>query len=158
MGFSQHLSSIGKALSKSSFVRNVTIVASGTAAAQAVTIAFSPLITRIYGAEAFGLLGVFNALVAIVAPIAALTYPIAIVLPKEDSEAKGLVKLSFLIAIAVFSFVTIAFLIGGESLLALLDSEIITPYVMLIPLSMLFSALVQIAQQWLIRKTIRFES
>ncbi len=152
MGFSQHLSSIGKALSKSSFVRNVTIVASGTAAAQAVTIAFSPLITRIYGAEAFGLLGVFNALVAIVAPIAALTYPIAIVLPKEDSEAKGLVKLSFLIAIAVFSFVTIVFLIGGESLLALLDSEIITPYVMLIPLSMLFSALVQIAQQWLIRK------
>ena len=90
---------------KKPFVRNVTIVASGTAAAQAITMAFSPLITRIYGAEAFGLLGVFNALVSVVTPIAALTYPIAIVLPQEDTEAKGLVKLSSVIAFGVFIIV-----------------------------------------------------
>ncbi len=139
-------------LLKKPFVRNVTIVASGTAAAQAITMAFSPLITRIYGAEAFGLLGVFHALVSIVTPIAALTYPIAIVLPKEDHEAKGLVKLSSLIAILVFLVVSIVLLIGGKSLLVMLDSEAISPYVMLVPLSVLFSAFVQIAQQWLIRK------
>ena len=139
---------------KKPFVRNVTIVASGTAAAQAITMAFSPLITRIYGAEAFGLLGVFNALVSVVTPIAALTYPIAIVLPQEDAEAKGLVKLSSLIAFVVFIIVSIVLLIGGKSLLAMLDSEAIAPYVMLVPFSILFTAFVQIAQQWLIRKKL----
>lgn len=134
------------------FVRNVTIVAIGTAAAQAITMAFSPLITRIYGPEALGLLGVFSSLVAILTPIAALAYPIAIVLPKEDSEAKGLVKLSLLVSIAIFCVVVIILLIGGEKLLALLDSEAIAPFVMLIPLSMLFAAFRQIGQQWLIRK------
>ena len=134
------------------FVRNVTIVASGTAAAQVITMAFSPLITRIYGPEAFGLLGIFQSLVAILTPIAALAYPIAIVLPKEDSEAKGLVKLSFLVSAAIFCAVVVVMLTGGEKLLALLDSEAIAPYVMLIPLSMVFAAYMQIGQQWLIRK------
>jgi len=134
------------------FVSNVTVVASGTAAAQVIAMAFAPLITRIYGAEAFGLLGVFNALVAILAPVAALTYPIAIVLPKEDREARALARLSLFTAIAVSCAATVVLLVGGEWLLALLDSEIIAPYLMLVPLSMLFSALLQIAHQWLIRK------
>jgi O-antigen/teichoic acid export membrane protein len=134
------------------FVRNVTIVASGTAAAQVITMIFSPLITRIYGPEAFGLFGIFQSLVAILTPIAALAYPIAIVLPKEDAEAKGLVKLSFMVSAAVFCAVAIILLTGGEKLLAMLDSEAIAPYVMLIPLSMVFAAFMEIGQQWLIRK------
>jgi len=137
---------------KRPFIRNVAIVASGTAAAQLIAVAFSPLITRIFGPEAFGLLGVFKALVATLAPIAALTYPIAIVLPKKDSEAIELMKLSFSIALIVFVIVAIAFWVGGYPLLKLLDSEMIAPYVMLIPLSILFAACAQIAQQWLIRK------
>jgi O-antigen/teichoic acid export membrane protein len=133
-------------------MRNVAIVASGTAAAQAISMASAPVITRLYGPEAYGLLGVFVALVAIMTPIAALTYPIAIVLPKEDADAKGLAKLSFFIALAISALVAIALLIGGEWLLALLGSEAITAYAMLVPLSMLFSACMQISQQWLIRK------
>jgi len=39
----------------SALVRNVALVGSGTAGAQAITMAFSPVITRIYGPEAFGL-------------------------------------------------------------------------------------------------------
>ena len=137
---------------KKPFVRNVAIVASGTALAQAVTMAFSPLITRIYGPEAFGLLGIFKALVVILTPVAALTYPIAIVLPEKDADAKGLMKLSLYIGFGVFLVGAAILLAEGERLLFLLDSEAIAPYVMLIPLCMLFSACIQVAQQWLIRK------
>jgi len=45
----------------SKFVRNVAIVATGTAGAQAITMAFSPINTRLYGPEAFGILGTFTA-------------------------------------------------------------------------------------------------
>src|SRR5699024_8009724 len=87
--------------SKKPFVRNVIILASGTAAAQIIAMALSPIITRLYGPEAYGLMGTFMAIVSIVAPIAALTYPIAIVLPKSDQDAKGIIRLSILITTSI---------------------------------------------------------
>lgn len=137
---------------ESKFVRNVVIVATGTVGAQAIAMAFAPIITRLYGPEAFGLLGIFMALVAVLAPIAALSYPAAIVLPKEDSDAKGIVRLSVYISLAVAALVTLALLAGGDRLLTLVGFEAIAAFVMLVPLNILFSAWLQITEQWLIRK------
>src|SRR5699024_11588126 len=75
-------------LTKKPFVRHVAIVATGTAAAQAVTMLLSPLITRLYGPQAYGLMGLFAAIVGIIAPIAALTYSFAIVFPNRNSDAR----------------------------------------------------------------------
>ena len=71
-----------KILFKSPFVRNVIILSSGTAGAQIIAILLSPIITRLYGPEAYGLMGTFNAMISIITPVVALTYPIAIVIAK----------------------------------------------------------------------------
>jgi O-antigen/teichoic acid export membrane protein len=136
----------------SKFIRNVSIITSGTAVAQLLIVAFTPIITRYYGPEAFGLLGTFLAVVAVVTPVAALSYPIAIVLPKEDSDAKGIAKLSSRIAIGIASVITLGLLVSGDWLLGLLRLQTISSFILIIPLAMLFSARLQIAQQWLIRK------
>ncbi len=137
--------------SRSRFVRNVAVVATGTAGAQAITMAFSPIITRLYGPEAFGLLGMFTAIAAVISPIAAFTYPIAIVLPKEDSEAKSIVKLSVYIALGVGAALILFIIVADDWLASLLRSQEIGPFMLLIPISVFFSALLQIAEQWLIR-------
>jgi O-antigen/teichoic acid export membrane protein len=134
------------------FVRNVFIVASGTAMSQAITMAFSPVITRLYSPEAFGLLGVFMALVAVLTPAAALTYPIAIVLPRSDYDARGIARLAAYIAFALSFLVAVILLVSGDHILGLLDAQDISSYILLLPLAMLFAALMQIAQQWVIRK------
>ncbi|HAQ72765.1 MAG TPA: polysaccharide biosynthesis protein, partial [Pseudomonas sp.] len=77
---------------RSKLLRNILTVVSGTAGAQAITMAFMPVITRIYGPEAYGVLGTFLSVTLMLVPIAALTYPIAIVLPKRDGDARGLVR------------------------------------------------------------------
>ncbi|EKO3743048.1 oligosaccharide flippase family protein [Vibrio metschnikovii] len=141
-----------KKLSQSKFVRNVAIVATGTAGAQAITMAFSPIITRLYGPEAFGLLGTFMAILAIATPIAALTYPIAIVLPKSDCDALGIAKLSAFLAFIMSGLLAVIILILGDSLAVLLSIESIAGFLWLIPVAMLFAAFQQILQQWLIRK------
>ena len=133
-------------------MRNVILVASGTAGAQAITMAFSPIITRMYGPEAFGLLGTFIATLGIVTPIAALAYPIAIVLPKSDDDAKGIAKLSLRIALVMALTLTAILLLVSEQIAALLGMQAIAGFMLLIPLAMFFSALQQIMQQWLIRK------
>ena len=141
-----------KHITKSISARNLVVVASGTAAVQAITIVFSPMITRVYGPEVFGLLGVFMALVAIFTPISALTYPIAIVLPKYDSDAKGIIKLSFWLAFIISIITAVVLFFVGDALLQLIGSEAISPYILFMPITMFFSATLQIAQQWQIRK------
>lgn len=141
-----------KKLTRSKLVRNIAIVATGTAGAQAIVMAFSPVITRLYGPEAFGLLGAFMAILAIVTPIAALTYPVAIVLPRSDADAKGLAKLSGGLAVGMACLIAVIFLIAGDRLVDLLGLQAIDVFLLLIPLAMMFSAFQQILQQWLIRE------
>lgn len=137
---------------KSGFLRNVAVVASGTAGAQAIVIAFSPIITRLYGPEAFGILGIFMAIVAVVTPIAALSYPIAIVLPKEDSDARGIARLSAYIALGVAALTALLLLTAGDKIVNLLQVQEVSSYIWLLPLVILFSAWLQINQQWVIRR------
>ena len=134
------------------FVRNVILVASGTAGAQAITMAFSPIITRLYGPEAFGLLGTYLATLAIAMPVAALSYPIAIVLPESDDDAKALAKLSFRIALVMALVIAVILLVFGNKIATLLGMQAIAGFMLLIPAAMFFNALQQIMQQWLIRK------
>lgn len=128
------------------------MVASGTAGAQAITMAFAPLVTRLYGPEAFGQLGSFMAILSVVTPIAALAFPIAIVLPRDDRDALGLVRLSAILSFLVALLVAVGLWQSGDLVASVLGAESVAGYLLLIPLAMLFSAWMQIAQQWLIRK------
>lgn len=141
-----------KHLSRSKFARNVAVVATGTAGAQAITMAFAPVITRLYGPEAFGLLGSFMAILGVLTPIAALTYPIAIVLPKSDTDAKSVAKLSALVALIVTTITAAVLLAAGGWIADALSLGAVAGFLLLIPLAMLFSAFQQIFTQWLIRK------
>ena len=137
---------------RSHFARNVAIVASGTVGAQIITIAFAPIITRLYGPEAFGLLGTFMAITGIMVPIAALTYPTAIVLPKNDHDALGLARLSVVLSIVMAILVATVLAFNGGWLAETLGIESVAGYLLLIPVFMLFAAWMQIVHQWLIRK------
>lgn len=130
------------------------VVASGTAGAQAITMALTPFITRIYGPEAFGLLGTFMAVISVLTPMSALTYPIAIVLPKRDDEAVKLIKLSLIIAIATSSLVLLIIAFWGKALSTYFDADHLAKYLWFIPIAMLFSACYESLSQWLIRKEL----
>jgi len=137
---------------KSQFVRNVTIVASGTAVAQLVTMAFSPVITRLYGAEAFGVLGTFIAMVAIIAPVSGLTYPVAIVLPKKDEDAGSIARLSLYTGFALAVVVGLILLFLGHRILEAFQVGEIGNFIFLLPPVIIFSVWLQVNEQWLIRK------
>lgn len=139
----------------SRLLRNILTVVTGTAGAQAIALAFMPIITRIYGPEAYGVLGTFLSVTMMLIPVAALTYPIAIVLPKRDGDARALVRLSLMTALLLAMLVALGLLTFGERLVVALEIEIIRPYLMLIPLVMFSGAALEICQQWLFR-TQRF--
>jgi O-antigen/teichoic acid export membrane protein len=141
-------------ITKSRFARNVAIVASGTAGAQAITMAFAPIITRLYGPEAFGVLGTFMAIVAVMTPLAALSYPIAIVLPKDDTDAIGIARLSLLIALVTAGLTTLILLGFRDPILQTLNLKAISAFIFLIPVVMFFAACLAVMNQWVIRKKL----
>ena len=81
---------IRKILPKGEFSRNVLTLMTGTSIAQAIPIAISPILTRIYTPEDFGVFALYMAIATVVSVIATGRYETAIMLPKKDSEAINL--------------------------------------------------------------------
>ncbi len=127
-------------------------VATGAAAAQAIGMAFSPLITRLYGPEIFGLQSIFASTAALLASVAAMGYPIAIVLPRRDSDAIALAKLSLLIAVCFCLLITLALVSFGTKIFQMLNAESIIDFMHLIPLAMFIGVSGNVLGQWLIRQ------
>lgn len=134
-----------------SFVRNVTVLASGTAAAQAISMLSSPFITRLYGPDAFGIMGAFMAIVQIFAPVAALTYPTAIVLPKKNIEAKKIIEVSLFVTLTIAILLTLVIFLYNEEITEILQISEVSSFLYLIPLIVFFSGIIQVSEQWLTR-------
>lgn len=137
---------------KNRLVKSVLVVASGTAGAQAIGMAFIPFITRIYGPEVYGILGVFIALTGILTTLATLAYPIALVLPKSDNKARALVKISLLLAVNMSLLVLIVLWVAGDWIMLRLGAGSLISFMFFIPIIMFLTACQDIGQQWLIRK------
>lgn len=143
-----------KRLTKSKFAQNVAIVATGTAGAQVITMAFSPVITRLYGPETFGVLGTFTAILAVLTPLAALSYPIAIVLPKRDADAVSLAKLSLGIAVIMALLAAVILVLFKAPIVSAFNLQSVESFILLLPFAMLFSAAMAVMDQWVIRKRL----
>jgi len=139
-------------LIKKPFVRNVITMLSGTAIAQVVLVGCSPIITRLYKPEVFGVLGVFLAVTGIIQAVGSLTYAYAIVLPKKDEDAKAIVLLSFMISGIISFLIALIFIFFDNQIVSLLQIEEVAPFVLLIPLFVFFAVCANIAEQWLTRK------
>jgi O-antigen/teichoic acid export membrane protein len=74
-------------LPKSEFSKNVLTVMTGTGMAQTITILFSPILTRLFTPEEFGIFYLFSALADILVIFATGRYELAILIPKDEKDA-----------------------------------------------------------------------
>ena len=88
-----------KLFGTSEFSKNVLTLVSGTGLAQIITLAASPVLTRLFLPEEFASFALFTSLVGILSVVAAGRFEFAILLPKENAEAKTILLLSVLISI-----------------------------------------------------------
>jgi O-antigen/teichoic acid export membrane protein len=80
---------------------------SGTAVAQIIAFALSPVISRLFSPIDFGIAGSFAAVVTVVSTVVTLQYSQAIILPKSDKDAINLLGVSCLCTL-VFSLLCFA--------------------------------------------------
>lgn len=138
-------------LKRSATVRNILVLAGGTVFSQAIALLFAPAITRLYGPEAYGVQSVFMSVGSILGGIAALSYPMAIVLARNDDEAHRIVRLSILASILFSILLTAILLPWPESIARALGVSELGRFVLLLPLFAFVATVNSTATQWLAR-------
>lgn len=142
---------VGRTLPKNAFARGVSVLVGGTVGAQALMVLASPLLTRLYTPEDFGLLAVYASILSLFTVIASLRYELAIPLPEKDSEAAHAAILSLLIVGLITAISALVILISGDHLAKLINAPDMANYLWLIPMGVLAIGCYQVFNYWAIR-------
>lgn len=123
---------VKKYIGESSYKKNVLFLMSGRVLAQVLPILLTPLLTRIYSPEEFGIFSVYYTVVALVSMISSGRYCLAILLPKKDQTAKKLLFLSWALTLLTSSVFGVILFFFGERFFSLLNAEVLKSYIGLI--------------------------
>ncbi|MFP4698565.1 MAG: lipopolysaccharide biosynthesis protein [Eubacteriales bacterium] len=140
-----------KKLFRSKFAKNIAIIAGGTAFVQVLGFLFSPIITRIYSPDHYGIYTVFYTTLTILVSIGSLHYERAIPIAENEKKAINVLALSFTVLFFVVVITTIGLFLWGNKILSLLNSEELIDYRFLIPLGIAFAGAYRIILQWAYR-------
>ena len=133
---------------KSDFSKNVLTLMSGTTIAQALPIVISPILTRLYSPEHFGLFALYMSILSTLMVMVNGRYELSIVLPKKKSEAINLVVLSFFI-VALTTFLAFIFIyFFHDKIGSFLGDSSIESWLCFLPLSMIFLGVSQTLNYW----------
>lgn len=103
--------SLSSKITGSKLFRNFFVLVGGSTLAQLIGLALTPLLSRIYSPEQFGILGSVMAIVGIVSLVGSLKYDMAIVLENDDEEVRHLQKLNVLVLSGVTVLLSLGILI-----------------------------------------------
>jgi O-antigen/teichoic acid export membrane protein len=137
---------------ESEFARNVLTLMTGNTIAQAIPIGISPILTRLYAPEEFGVWALYLAITAFIGVIASGRYELAVMLPEQDKEAVNILCLSVVIAFAASMLSLLIIVLFKDGIIELLNNQQISPWLYFVPLSIFLTGLYQALTQWTTRK------
>ena len=136
---------------QSEFTRSVVTLMTGTTIAQAIPVAISPVLTRIYGPEDFGVLAIFVALTAIFGSIANARYEFALMLPETDEDALNVAAAGLLVAFLLSLVLLVTVLLFRSDIAALLGNGAIGNWLLLVPVSVLLTGIFNVQNFYRVR-------
>jgi O-antigen/teichoic acid export membrane protein len=133
--------SISERLVKSQYLKSVATLASGTALAQAIPLVISPVLTRLYTPENFGMLAVFTAIVSSLSPAVCGKYEVAMVLPQSNSQGIELLGIALWFAFIMSSVFLLVVTFFSGSILSLLKAQNLSGWIYLTPIFLFLTGL-----------------
>ena len=137
-------------LKNSAFAKNVIVVMSGTALAQALSFGISPIISRLYSPADFGVFGSFIAIIGVIASGMTLDYSQALMLPRKKEDASGLFVISCLSSLLTAALCLILCLVAANFVLNIMKAPNAWILILLV-IGILSSGLNQTFQGWCVR-------
>ncbi len=137
---------------KNDFVKNFLTLFTGSVIAQALMLAITPVITRLYSEEMFGLYIIFASIIVVLQIITTLRFELAIVLPKDDADAINILAITIIINLIISSLLFAIILLFFDFINNLLGSDNLGYYLYLVPISTSLTGFYHTFRYWSNRK------
>lgn len=107
----------------SQVLRNILTMFTGSGLAQLITLISTPIISRLFNPDDFGIAALLLSIAGISAPLATLSYSTAIQLPERASDAQRLLRATILIAFAFSTLMAAAVFLSSHAFNAAIFSQ-----------------------------------
>lgn len=141
-----------RSLRTHAFLKNVMLLAGGTALSQMIIAASSPLISRMFSPNDIGMLSIYTSLLGMIVPFATMRFELAIPIADDDNSAKHILVLSIVSVIAVSIIVLALSLSAGDALTSTLNAELLRPNLWLLSVGILGAGFYNSILHWGLRK------
>lgn len=128
------------------------MITGGTAFAQVLNMILSPVITRLYAPEEYGIVSLYSAILIALSFLGSMNYEMGIPIAEQEEKAINVLSLSIITLLFFTSLVTFIFIFVGDILLTLLNGEALIEYKYLIPVGIFVVGLYNIFTQWAYRR------
>ena len=130
------------------FNRNVVTLMTGTGLAQLIPLAVTPILSRLYPPEQFGVLALFVSVVSSLSVLATGRYEFAIMLPRKDVDATNIAALSItinlIVSVALFALACIL----SEPMAKALGNESMAFWLYFVPLAVFLNGIYSNLKHW----------
>lgn len=133
---------------KSEFAKNVLTLMTGTSIAQAIPIAISPILTRLYTPQDFGVFALYMSIASMISVAATGRYEMAIMLPARNKDAVNILALSIIIAFVISFLSFLLVFIFNSEITYLLGNPKISIWLYFIPMSVFITGIYQSFNYW----------
>lgn len=137
---------------RSKFAINAATLMAGTTIAQGISVALSPVMTRLFRPQDYGVLALFMSMVGMVSITATGRYSHAIIIAKNDEDAANVLTLCF----SIVSFVSLSSLLVllcfNDQIAHALGNDGISHWLLLAPIAVFLAGTYEILSSWANRR------
>lgn len=135
---------------QSNFAKNFIMVVGGTAFAQIFGTLISPIITRLYTPEDYGVLTIYTAILTTLS-LSGFSYEKAIAIADDEDVAINVMALSMVLLMVYTLGLFFLVFFFSEFFLGIFNSTILNDFRFFIPLGVMLTGIYKILQQWAYR-------
>lgn len=139
-------------LPQSAYARNILTLMTGTSLAQAIPIAISPILTRLYSPEEFGRFALYMAVAMIASVLVTGRYELAILVPRQEHDALHITALAVTLSVVISAVLLLIVIFCSQPIAALLGDSALAPWLYWVPASTLLLGVYQSLSYWSNRK------
>jgi len=131
--------------------QNIAVVASGNIVAKLIVILSTPIITRLYTPEDYGVFSIFLSITGIIGSLSTLRYAVTIPIAREEKLADNLLKLCFIITFSLSLLWVVGIFLFGTYFTEIFSAELFKPFLWFIPITFLGQGIYEALNNWAVR-------
>lgn len=143
---------ISSLLSGRRFLKNVLLISGGTAISQIILVLSSPILSRLYSPDDFGVLAVYSSILGMIGVVGTLRYEYSVPIEQSDDNAFNALLVSLFIVCASSLAVLALSLLGTDVIVTVFDAEPLRPYLWLLSVGVFGTGTYHALTYWSLRR------